>query len=213
MGVGSKWSVTTLTKNQAERHRDRVQSFLNRIAGDPDPAVAMAFDRFTALAVLHAKVQPAKRVQRYPVDSMSSPSECEDSLKEIHGDRQDVQGEQALNEARLNFLNMLAEPDQAFFSLEIEPYLEWGPLRCFEDGFIHFDINDQKRWVLKRAHSLGWAKDRSSPVVNSLNYTGRKQPPIERIGKKYQWIAWHELQARLSDHLYFIESDSGERKA
>jgi hypothetical protein len=213
MGVGSKWSVTPLTKNQAERHRDRVQSFLNRIAEDLDPAVVMAFDRFTALAVSHAKVQPTKRVQRHPVGGVNSPNECEDILKGIHGDRQDVQGEQALNEARLNFLNMLAEPDQAFFSLEIEPYLEWGPLRCFEDSFIRFNINSQKRWVLKRAHSLGWVKDQFSPVVNSLNYTGRKQPPIERIGKKYQWIAWHELQARLSDHLYFIESDSGERKA
>ena len=68
---------------------------------------------------------------------------------------------------------------------------------------IRFDIAAERRWVWQRAHSLGWTAERFESFERTLR-GGRDERRIERIGKKYQWIAWHELQARLSDHLYFI---------
>jgi hypothetical protein len=210
MGNDSKWSITPLTNNQAEKHLDRVQSFLRRVDKDADPNVAIAFDRFNSLAISLAQENRSTRDQQLLAETLDTTNEV-DCLGRTRIDRQDLQ-ERTL-EAELQFLNMLSEPEQALFSSEIKPYLEWGLLNHLADRFIHFDINAERRWVLKRARSLGWEKNRFSIFENSLDYTARRQAHIERIGKKYQWIAWHELQARLSDHLYFIESDCGVREA
>ena len=59
-------------------------------------------------------------------------------------------------------------------------------------------------WVADRAFSLGWTKDRFPDDVtidNDRHRGGR----IERIGKKYQWIAFHELLARLADNFWIID--------
>lgn len=63
-----------------------------------------------------------------------------------------------------------------------------------------------QRWVCKRAYELGWKKDvfEGFEDMYSRNY-GRGTANIERIGKKYQWIALYELLARMSDNLYWAE--------
>ena len=58
-------------------------------------------------------------------------------------------------------------------------------------------------WVAKRAYDLGWTSDlfpddRSAGIPNY----SRNRAMIERIGKKYQWIAMFELLANLSDHVW-----------
>lgn len=54
-------------------------------------------------------------------------------------------------------------------------------------------------WVGKRAYELGWTKERFPEDPYSSN---RRRPVIERIGKKYQWIALEELVARLADNFW-----------
>lgn len=65
-----------------------------------------------------------------------------------------------------------------------------------------------QRWVCKRAHELGWKKELFENFEKRCSY-GRGSGPgndyMERIGKKYQWIALHELLARLSDNVYWID--------
>jgi hypothetical protein len=59
-----------------------------------------------------------------------------------------------------------------------------------------------RRWVFMRTLSLGWTpklfgvRDRSIDRRNP----GREDHKAERWGKKYQWIALHELLARVADH-------------
>lgn len=63
-----------------------------------------------------------------------------------------------------------------------------------------------RRWVCKRAHDLGWTSERFAALERNLSSSNRMEHRIERIGKKYQWIALHELTARLADHLTYRES-------
>lgn len=56
-----------------------------------------------------------------------------------------------------------------------------------------------RRWVTWRAHELGWTPERFARFDRETDGSGRMDHRIERIGKKYQWIAYHELVGRLSD--------------
>ncbi|MFT3688991.1 hypothetical protein [Paenirhodobacter sp.] len=59
-------------------------------------------------------------------------------------------------------------------------------------------------WVADRARSLGWTSDlfpKDATISEDRHRGGR----IERIGKKYQWIALHELLARLADNFWIID--------
>jgi hypothetical protein len=56
-----------------------------------------------------------------------------------------------------------------------------------------------RRWIAWRAHELGWTAGRFSDFDREMTSHGRMEHCIERVGKKYQWIAYHELVGRLSD--------------
>ena len=62
-----------------------------------------------------------------------------------------------------------------------------------------FDLGLIQRFVLNRVFELGWTSelfgefDRHAES-HSTNY--RTSHKAERIGKKYQWLAYHEVLAR-----------------
>lgn len=63
------------------------------------------------------------------------------------------------------------------------------------------DHQQARLWIARRALRLGW----SSKQFPRDYGTGSDTTPhgrIERIGKKYQWIAFHELLARLADNVW-----------
>lgn len=67
-----------------------------------------------------------------------------------------------------------------------------------------------QRWVCKKAYELGWKEELFAEferIYSNGEGYGREGKKIERIGKKYQWIAFHELLARMSDNL--IWNDRG----
>jgi hypothetical protein len=66
-----------------------------------------------------------------------------------------------------------------------------------------FDVSLGRRWVCKRAHDLGWTPERFAASERNSSYD-RQDHRIERIGKKYQWLALQELLARMADNLLFM---------
>ncbi|WP_406671907.1 NACHT domain-containing protein [Natronospira sp.] len=64
-----------------------------------------------------------------------------------------------------------------------------------------------QRWVCKRAHDFGWKKELFADFERMCSH-GRSGGPrggaMERVGKKYQWMAFHEFLARLSDNYHWI---------
>ena len=69
-----------------------------------------------------------------------------------------------------------------------------------------FDLSKIQRYVLWRVFDLGWTIDRFGQFDRSVKRRegyGREPDKPERMGKKYQWIAYHEILAYISDHYQF----------
>lgn len=63
-----------------------------------------------------------------------------------------------------------------------------------------------RAWVLQRVAGLGWTPKRFLDYEDNLPDRGRsanEDTKQERISKKYQWIALHELEGYASDHFHF----------
>jgi hypothetical protein len=64
-----------------------------------------------------------------------------------------------------------------------------------------FDIDVARRWIFTRVLSLGWTPERFLETDRMINYDNmREARKPERIGKKYQWIGYHELLGLLADN-------------
>lgn len=75
----------------------------------------------------------------------------------------------------------------------------------YVEGRASFDRLWAARWVAKRAHDLGWsAKDFEGAERSFRPTRDRMDHRIERLGKKYQWLALHELVGRLSDSVQLL---------
>lgn len=89
------------------------------------------------------------------------------------------------------------------FSEYVIPYLE-HPTKYYEEH--RFDLSILQRWIVWRVFDLGWTPEKFSDFDNSVTrweYHGRTAHKPERMGKKYQWIAYHEILARLADNFVF----------
>ena len=67
-----------------------------------------------------------------------------------------------------------------------------------------FSVPWAQRWISKRAHELGWTSKRFGSFDCRFPTRDRDDHRVERIGKKYQWLALHELVARMADNLTFL---------
>ena len=71
------------------------------------------------------------------------------------------------------------------------------------------DLSIIQRYILWRVFNLGWTTDRFGEFDRfSMGHYDRKASKAERIGKKYQWIAYHEIMALIADNYQFRESYS-----
>ena len=77
-----------------------------------------------------------------------------------------------------------------------------------------FDIEGAKRWVAKRVFDLGWTVERFGRFDREVQLSRYQLDgaAVERIGKKYQWIAFHELLARVADNFAMRETRFGRDK-
>jgi hypothetical protein len=110
----------------------------------------------------------------------------------------------AVVEARSRFLRTLRKQKRAIFDLYVDPYLK-NP----HGGML--DFLAARRWLIKRAYGFGWADSKFAEFdtfVDSWSRYGRSGHKPERIGKKYQWIAFHEFLAHVADHKLLREGYS-----
>ena len=70
-----------------------------------------------------------------------------------------------------------------------------------------FDTKQIQRYALSRVFDLGWTADRFGEFDSNIKgkWWDRDASKPERIGKKYQWIAYHEILAYIADHYQFLE--------
>jgi hypothetical protein len=71
-----------------------------------------------------------------------------------------------------------------------------------------FDATIARRYVIQRVFEIGWDPDSQDNLPN-IGYDGRR-PKVERLSKKYQWIALYEFLGLLSDHYRFHDYNDSE---
>ena len=73
------------------------------------------------------------------------------------------------------------------------------------NDFVGIDIENMEKWCLSRIIELGY--DPNIHDNQKLSYGGRESNRVERIGKKYQWIVFHEILALVADN-YSLEGEN-----
>ena len=91
----------------------------------------------------------------------------------------------------------------ALSKAQLEEYLSILQARAADND--SFDSGIIQRYVLWRVFDLGWTVERFGRFDLGLShrFQGRNADKPERIGKKYQWIAYHEMLAYISDHYQY----------
>ena len=107
-----------------------------------------------------------------------------------------------LEHGRGQFLKILGKKKQKLFS-------EYVLLHLIDPqgNEFKFDLSLAQCWILQRVFDLGWTVEKFSGFdrrIGRYSY-GREANKAERIGKKYQWIAYHEFLAYVADNFEFIQ--------
>ncbi|MDA7705609.1 hypothetical protein N8772_03955 [Rickettsiales bacterium] len=108
--------------------------------------------------------------------------------------------------AFIEFEESLLKDKYSYFKKEIRPFFDdSGTIR---DPLDNFDLKIAQRWIFNRVVELGYSPKLHGDFdkrVNDYNnrHNGRSENKPERIGKKYQWIAYHEFMALISDNFEF----------
>lgn len=99
---------------------------------------------------------------------------------------------------------------RSLFRKDIKPYLD--DRGYIKDPLERFNTGLAQRWVFNRVVELGWKSNLHGEFDNLVNYSrgDRSDHKVERIGKKYQWIALHELLGLISDNFEFKEDSWSE---
>ncbi len=128
-------------------------------------------------------------------------SQSDSSTHDYHSPNVDLR---AVRRAYTKFEKALGEKKGELLRQNASLFLENLLLQEQEDEKA-FDLSLIQRWILKRVFDLGWTVDRFGAFDRDVNGQGyeRSGPKPERIGKKYQWLAWHEILARLSDNFEY----------
>jgi hypothetical protein len=130
---------------------------------------------------------------------------------------QDTPETQSVKEAEKHFRGLI-EPDtweeyrvkaQSFIKYTLVREARWS-----RDQTALFDAPWARRWICKRAHDLGWTPERFGQIERySHRGYSRHEHRLERIGKKYQWLALYELTARLADNVAMVGAYGDAQKA
>lgn len=70
-----------------------------------------------------------------------------------------------------------------------------------------YDKTRIQRYILSRVLSLGWTPELFDEYDRRIHNWDRTAHKAERIGKKYQWIAYHEIMGALADNFQFYEDE------
>lgn len=109
------------------------------------------------------------------------------------------------------FKKSLLVDQLAEFETDIEPYLDHNNNLLETDK--HFDLRIAERYIFNRVVDLGWDPEKHGAFDQQIGTgRGRRESHQERIGKKYQWIAYYEYMAKLADNFIRFEGYRDEQK-
>jgi hypothetical protein len=117
--------------------------------------------------------------------------------------------EKHLEEAENYFIKTLGGKKRSVYFEFVIPYLN---SEFPHDEYDYFDKSIAESFIFKRVLDLGWSPKLHAEFDENRYDIGRHSNKPERIGKKYQWIAYHELLALISDNFEYSEDSwSGDK--
>jgi chromosomal replication initiation ATPase DnaA len=140
------------------------------------------------------------------LSSIKYVSSDKEKVDETEIKRQEKKQKSEMKKVFADFENSLSSKKKKFFNKEIKPFLD--DRGSINDPVERFDTGLAQRWTFSRVVALGYdpkLHGKFDSMVNRYDSSGRSEHKAERIGKKYQWIALHELLARISDNFEFKE--------
>ena len=146
---------------------------------------------------------------RHDVESYGQP-ETDRRKKAFGGEFTEEELQGVVDQAMRSFLQTLGTKKASLLQEVVLPYLDASP--SDKDEFA-LPVSIAQQWIIKRVVDLGWTVERFGDFDRDYPHadTGRQADKPERIGKKYQWLAYHELLAHMADNLEFRE-DTGSQK-
>lgn len=120
----------------------------------------------------------------------------------VHADRRD-----GLRAAKRAFRDAIGPERFEDWRARAETWRDEGMYQGFAArGPAEFNLAWARRWVAWRAHDIGWSEALHHEFDRGIG-TGRNSHEVERIGKKYQWLATYELTARMEDNLAVLPGE------
>jgi hypothetical protein len=107
--------------------------------------------------------------------------------------------------AEREFTGLLSQKERKRYCVEAKPWLMNQKTKQPKQ----INLAGARRWVAKRAYDFGWRKELFEHDSGTRFEYKTDRALVERIGKKYQWLALSELLCRLSDN-YWIGGTSGD---
>ncbi len=108
---------------------------------------------------------------------------------------------------RKEFVKELSPKQKKIYEDWIGPYQDRNPHKPRD-----LDRQAIERLIFSTIIRLGWDPKLFADFDNTIDSHGRDAKKSERIGKKYQWIAFHEVLARIADNYAFKANWSDELK-
>ena len=166
---------------------------------------------------LWAELDVKERLNRPPYNSTWPKIPDEDEIQRLLSDPPLTDDSQKFYAARREITSSVMSGD--FGRYVIGRHSNWLSLRLNEPPWKPkdhgrdrplFDPELIQRYVIQRVFDFGWTTDRFGEFDQSVRGRGlREASKPERIGKKYQWIAYHEILAYIADHYQYRELHRG----
>lgn len=177
-----EWSSERLDESSPTSYEERFESFKQDL--DDDQAQRLE-------EIREIRRRSHSQLLRWVNEELDDESYSRDDLGE------------EIEDLTTEFRTSLNEALRETFDEVVWPYIENPRI---DDERTRFDLSLIQRFILERILELGYTDDLfeefDSRAINYRRY-GRSADKPERIGKKYQWIAYYEALARVADNFKF----------
>ncbi|MET4422959.1 hypothetical protein AB7645_37325 [Bradyrhizobium sp. 956_D2_N1_5] len=196
MGGIDRFSEVVRGERPPSSRKDEIQKLWSKV-------VALGTDAQDSLVELNRIAQLQRSVRL---------SKLTESIRRRDSRSTDIDTDEEITEEALE--ELCSEATRSLLALlpnEMkEEYKRLRPLDRFrEDGIPMFPLLKGQCWVFNRTLELGWQQSLHEEIERKrLHYShDRHSHQVERIGKKYQHIAFGELIGYLADHHWYVDWD------
>jgi len=198
LAVGHWADVPTNREDRPPTRKEMYKAFL----GSLTPAQFLRWRLYQGARYRHYKSRPMWAILTYIQNLEGEDKEKhEKELKKISA------REKLVEARRKEFVKELSLKQNKIYEDWIGPYQDRNPHRPRD-----LDRQAIERLIFSTIIRLGWNPKLFADFDNSIDSHGRDAKKSERIGKKYQWIAFHEVLARIADNYAFKANWSDELK-